>query len=120
MKTHHGQIVEYIIRKKGINIAELARLLGVNRRSLYNWFADKELKIGIIYRIGIAVRHDFSKEFPDFFNEEHFKSIKFPREKYEFDTDILSPDIDSLWRERYIALLEKYNSFLTDYPPMKN
>jgi plasmid maintenance system antidote protein VapI len=35
---HMGQLLERVIRRKGINISELAAALGITRRTLYNWF----------------------------------------------------------------------------------
>jgi hypothetical protein len=72
MEMHYGQIVEQIIRRKGYSISELARLTKVNRRSVYNWFNQKQLKPEIIFRIGTVVNYDFSAEFPGLFPDEDF------------------------------------------------
>jgi DNA-binding XRE family transcriptional regulator len=44
MEIHMGQLLEKVIRKKGLNISKLAKAIGVDRRSMYNWFAEPELK----------------------------------------------------------------------------
>lgn len=110
MNTHQGQIVEYIVRKNGYNISDLAKALNVNRRSMYNWFNQKELKWDVIYKIGYIIRHDFSKEFPLLFTNEDFKGIYAPR-------SLMSPSSkaynnDDEWKDKYLNLLEKYNNEL--------
>ena len=112
MKTHHGQIVEYTIRKKGHSIADVARLVNVNRRSVYNWFNQKDLKVEVIYRVGIAIKHDFSKEFPEHFQKDDFEGVNAPKAIGNPAPDDANGDVDHLWKERYITLLESYNNYL--------
>jgi transcriptional regulator with XRE-family HTH domain len=110
MELHYGQIVERIIRRKGYSISELARLTKVNRRSVYNWFNQKQLKPEIIFRIGTVVNYDFSAEFPGLFpNEELNKQNKYVLLKNQTNT----PDLNqNYWKDKYIDLLEKYNQLL--------
>jgi len=116
---HYGQIVEYTVRKKGLSIAELARLVNVNRRSVYNWFNQEKLKVETIYRIGIAIKHDFSIEFPDIFAKGDFANSKINGEGGVDDSKDCDTLADHLWKERYISLLENYNTFLSRYPQLK-
>ena len=44
MEKHYGQIVEYLVRKNGYSITDLATELDVNRRSIYNYFQNQFLK----------------------------------------------------------------------------
>ena len=112
MELHHGQIVERIIRRNGHSISELARLAKVNRRSVYNWFNQRNLKPEIIFRIGCVLNYDFSSEFPNLFSKEEFvrKNTPFINE--------LSPKIApekgevNFWKDKYIDLLERYNQLL--------
>ena len=64
---HHGKIVEYVVRKKGYNIGDLAKSLNIRRRTLYNLFNQPTLDFYIISQIGEVIRYDFSVEFPEFF-----------------------------------------------------
>jgi hypothetical protein len=109
MNTHQGQIVEYLVRKNGYNISSLAKALDVNRRSMYNWFNQKELKWDVIRRIGLVIRHDFSKEFPLLFTSEDFKGIYALR---SFESNYDKIDADDHWKGKYLKLLEKYNTEL--------
>ncbi|WP_158828634.1 helix-turn-helix domain-containing protein [Mucilaginibacter lacusdianchii] len=113
MEQHYGQIVEKVIRRNGYSLTELARLTNVNRRSVYNWFNQRRLKKEIIYRIGCALKHDFSVEFPNLFSSSEFKYFKnnivLLNSNEEEELKEMS---DDYWKDKYIALLEKYNNLL--------
>jgi len=103
---HHGQIVEYIIRRSGYNLCDLAKALNVNRRTLYNWFNQTRLRSDIIFRIGKIIRHNFSVEFPELFLPYQFDIIQKPSFiKHQ-------PGVDNSWKDKYLDLLEKYNNEL--------
>ena len=89
MEEHRGSELEKVIRKKGINISELARKIGVNRRSLYNWFKEKNLKSSIVKRISEAINVESHAHSPD------------------------NNEVD-YWRDKYISLLERYVEVLSD------
>ncbi|GGE63920.1 putative ATPase subunit gpP of terminase [Pedobacter psychrotolerans] len=110
MELHHGQTVERIIRRNGYSIAELARIIKVNRRSVYNWFNQRHLKPEIIFRIGSVLNHDFSSEFPSLFvkGETIGKSTIHYTESAENPSGLE----DANWKDKYIDLLEKYNELL--------
>jgi predicted DNA-binding transcriptional regulator YafY len=103
MDKHYGKIVEYIVRKNGFSITQLAEELFVNRRSIYNWFNQETLRSDIVYRIGCVIRHDFSKEFPELFNSDEFEIIHQIRKPYTPNND------QEDWKTKYLNLLEKYN-----------
>ena len=109
MEKHHGQIVEYIIRKNGYSITDLAAELEVNRRSIYNYFQNRYLKYDVICKIGLIINHDFSKEFPDLFASKKVDLIE------ENSATFGQPGIHSeelYWKDKYIRLLESYNAVL--------
>jgi len=116
MESHHGRTVEMTIRKKGLNISEIARLTHVNRRSVYNWFNQKYLKPEIIYRLGIVLKHDFSVEFPELFSKQDFLKDQ-KNLNVSNDVDLVSEEIpgNHIWKDRYISLLENYNKLLLSY-----
>jgi len=108
---HYGQIVERVIRRDGYSISELARLMNVNRRSVYNWFKQKRLKPEIIHRISVILEYDFSKDCPQLpalitvgkISEQPVTQVVvLPTEDRENDT----------WKDLYIVLLENYNGLL--------
>jgi transcriptional regulator with XRE-family HTH domain len=113
MEQHYGQIVEKVIRRNGYSISELARLTNVNRRSVYNWFHQKRLKPEIIYRIGVALNYDFSKDFPKLLLDLHINEIKSNNVSAPFNNSPIDRTEENYWKDKYIKLLEKYNDSLT-------
>ncbi|MFA6086688.1 hypothetical protein [Mucilaginibacter sp.] len=121
MEKDYGKIVEYIVRKNGYNITELATNLSVNRRSIYNWFNQKDLRTDIIFRIGYIIRHDFSNEFPELFTKDDFKNIYNVRQPCLGQMSLSFPNNDDEdWKNKYIELLEKYNTILISNKQVKN
>ncbi|MBL4676776.1 MAG: hypothetical protein JKY70_11325 [Mucilaginibacter sp.] len=112
MNHHQGQTIEYIVRKNSFSISNLALQLGVNRRTLYNYFGSATIKPSVILQIGGILRHDFSKEFPHMFQSQEFETTINAVPKFSLMANS-SPD-DELYKEKYVALLEKYNSLLLD------
>ncbi|WP_248282251.1 hypothetical protein [Mucilaginibacter robiniae] len=112
MNKHHGQIVEYTVRKGGYSISELSNELGVNRRSLYNWFKQAHLKSSIIYRIGNIIHHDFSTEFPELFSSTEFKKVRSTASDMAPVPDRSSFEEKEVWKNKYLVLLEQYNQLL--------
>lgn len=112
MDKHYGEIIERTIRRNGYSISELARLMKVNRRSIYNWFNQPKFKPEIIFKIGCALKHDFSNEFPELFSSEEFQHA-FNNSKL-LNTALVSEEREKInyWKDKYINLLEEYNQIL--------
>jgi transcriptional regulator with XRE-family HTH domain len=92
-----------------VNKILLARHSQVNRSMVYQWFNKKDLNAEIIYRIGRILDHDFSEEFPEYF-EKKTNSL------YHFrDDQLLSHNQNNveIWKDKYIILLEKYVQLLS-------
>lgn len=106
MEQDAGAIVEKIVRRSGISIAELARRINVDRRSIYYWFKQESLNADIIYKVGRALDYDFSTEFPNLIKNHTVDS--------HFSINGSADDAESVqyWKHKYIALLEKYNELL--------
>ena len=119
MENHHGQVIELTIRKKGLNITEVARLSHVNRRTVYNWFNQKYVKSEVIYQLGLLLKHDFSVEFPDLFSKEDFTSQKNTINNFQ-EVPHEESVSQQIWKDRYIALLEDYNKVLLHYTAIAN
>lgn len=116
MSLHHGQVVEKVIRRDGYSISQVARMMNINRRTIYNWFNQPVLRQEIIHKIGMNIMHDFSIEFPHFFNPEDFVfdlKPSFSVAEYRKQTPAEeTPDDGSAWREKYIALNSRYIKLL--------
>src|SRR6476646_1605583 len=117
MSTHYGQTVEYIVRKNGYSITDLAEGLGVNRRTIYNYFQNKYLKYDIIHKIGMLVRHDFSREFPGIFTSDQFEPNILSKKNQDYASNTAADD--EYWKDKYIQLLEQYNHLITSIVPME-
>lgn len=104
MAVHQGDVIERIIRRQGHSLTDLARLTGVNRRSIYNWFLQPRVKPENIIRIGQAIHHDFSAQFPEQFVSEDFVPVADQLKVVDEKLDV--------WKEKYVDLLERYNLLL--------
>ncbi|MBL4674608.1 MAG: hypothetical protein JKY70_00115 [Mucilaginibacter sp.] len=111
MNNHQGQIIEYVVRKNGFNVSNLAAQLGINRRTLYNYFNCSIVKPSVISRIGGILRHDFSQEFPNLFTYEEFQKVLNSGPKFSLGEREFAED--ELYKEKYLVLLEQYNDLLT-------
>lgn len=115
MDKHYGQAIERIIRRNGYSISELARLTNVNRRSIYNWFNQQNLKPEIIFRIGCALKHDFSEDFPELFDESDFeKVLGSQNESSDYTMQAPEEGGSAYWKDKYIKILEEYNRLLVN------
>ena len=106
MDIHMGKLLERVIRKKGLNISGLAREIGVNRRSLYNWFEEKNIKVEVLQKVSEVIDHDFSAQFPNILGQEQNK-------KAEVSNATMVKDKE-YWKDKYILLLERYSELLSE------
>jgi len=109
-EKHIGQIVERAIRKKELNLSQLALKLNISRRNLYVWFESKHLKADVIFRIGQAIDHDFCVELPE---------LATYRES-QYQRTFKRPDSDNSYKDKYIELLDKYRMVLEQQLFMMN
>lgn len=100
-----GQLLEKVIRRKGINISELAIALNVTRRTIYNWFKQKVIDEHVMEKISNVISYDFAQ------NKQIPKITK----------NVVSDDIivkdERYWQDRYLDLLERYSKLLTKHLP---
>jgi hypothetical protein len=122
MSQHHGQIIEKVLRRDGHSISEVARIMNVNRRTIYNWFNQSVLRQEIIYKLGHGIKHDFSAEFPYLFTPAEFvfkkKPFSSPEENKGQESSLHSMKEDPRWREKYDELYTRYKKLL-DHTPKK-
>ena len=107
---HRGEIVEKIIRQSHIPISEIARKIGYNRKSIYDFFHNAELPLDTILKIGKVIRYDFRNEFPELFS--------FKNELNDFPESYGNQQLEDCvkekneWMFKYISLLEQHNALL--------
>jgi plasmid maintenance system antidote protein VapI len=108
---HYGEIVEKIIRREGHSLTEVANLLNVNRRTVYNWFLKPRLTRDTIQRIGFVIKHDFSVEFPTLFTEEDFQDASKDSGATSEGHRPFILEVDD-WKRKYTYLRQRYESAL--------
>jgi len=96
---HMGQLLEGAIRRKGLNITQIASALNVTRRTLYNWFKQETIDEFTMERIANVVSCDFFSIKPE-------PAIATAVEDGEVVKD------DAYWKDRYIDLLERYSELI--------
>lgn len=111
---HVGEVIEEIVRSNQLSISDLARRIHVNRRSVYNWFKQKNLRPYTLQRICYVLVYDFSIKLPEFFNKE-FPITNLPPSGDKSEPQA-EPEADQnavqYWMNKYIYILEKYNEIL--------
>jgi len=120
MNLNVGEVLERVVRRDRMGISELSRKLNVSRRTIYNWFDQKNLNPEIIWKVGTVIGHDFSIELP----ESLIKNGNTLHEAFDHysQTDATKADTNSIyfWMNKYIKLLEKYNEVLSHISVDKN
>lgn len=111
-ELHMGQLLEKAIRKKGLNITAIARAIGVQRRTMYNWFSTKDLNVEIMQRISKVIVYDFGQP-------ELAPAIVVP-DVVEVANDLVTIKNEEYWKDKYIDLLERYSSILNANLSNKN
>lgn len=105
---HRGELVEEAVRQSGMSLTEVAKRLGKSRRHLYNLFEDPHLSLETVLQIGKIIHHDFTLNTQLF--PSNLESI-FSDNKPDYNKRNANEEA-AYWKEKYIALLEKYNALL--------
>jgi len=90
--THKGEIVRSVIDKLHIPIQRVADATNLSRRQMYNIFSNHNLNDETILKIGKAINHDFSEEFPslkgmfEVYPEYKIPSMRFEEQRSEYLT----------------------------------
>ena len=106
--NHHGEIIEYFVRRSPMGISAISRELHISRRTLYNWFENKAIHDDIIGQIGRVIGHDFNNELPNL-SLDH-KKVNYLTPDCEQSDVNLKPAV--YWMNKYIELLEAINKKL--------
>ena len=65
---HKGEIVKKRVKESGVAVTEVAKRVGVCSKTMYNKYHKIDLKIDFIIKVGKAIYHDFSEDFPELKN----------------------------------------------------
>jgi hypothetical protein len=107
--AHRGEALQAAIGRSDLTIKQITARARFSRSSYYNHIADPNLPFEVLMRYGKVLKHDFTQDIPGMekypFNEE---IVLRPQPK-TFDEAIADRDY---WKEKYIAILEKYNALI--------
>ncbi|MEJ7560056.1 MAG: hypothetical protein WKF66_17210 [Pedobacter sp.] len=103
-EIHMGKLLEQAVRRKELNITELSRAVGVQRRTMYNWFTMPELSPSILQRISKVIVYDFG--------QPQEKPVIIEPSIVDIATDLMTVNNEEYWKDKYIDLLERYSSML--------
>lgn len=107
--THRGELLQAVISKSDLTIKQITSRAGYSRSSYYNHIADPGLPIDVLIKYGKVLRYDFSADIPEV-GKYNFTDEVIPRPQPKTLQEAIE-DRD-YWRDKYINLLEKYNSLM--------
>ncbi|MCZ8167550.1 MAG: helix-turn-helix domain-containing protein [Flavobacterium sp.] len=99
---HRGEIIKNAIYQSGMPISAIAKQMGKSRRWFYQIFEQKNVTIDTILTIGKIIHYDFTQEI----KEMYPKIVHEPPQEYPEEETV------DYWKNKYIKLLEAYNSLL--------
>lgn len=99
-ELHMGELLERAIRRKGMNITELAAALNITRRTLYNWFKLERIDEVTMERISGVIKYEINTS-----------NINPVITKSSSSEPSITKD-EAYWQARYIDLLERYSKLL--------
>ena len=108
---HRGEILERVVRKKVSSISALARELDYDRTTVYRHFGEADLENGIIIKYAKALKYNFDYEFPDLYGYA-VNMVNEPLTKYQPMSLSEALKERDHWRDKYLALLEKYTQVI--------
>jgi plasmid maintenance system antidote protein VapI len=107
--VHKGEIIKEAVNQSGVSITQVAKGMGVTRKTIYNIFDRIDVDNDTILKIGRIIHYDFSIKFPKL---KSLTKTEDPAEEYSSKTSTqLKQEVDH-WKGKYIALLEDYNKLL--------
>lgn len=101
-KLHMGELLERAIRRKGLNITEIAAALNITRRTLYNWFKQEIIDEDTMERISAIISYDISS------------GVSEPKITAVLPDETVIKKGEDYWKDRYIDLLERYSMLIAN------
>lgn len=105
---HRGEILEAIVKRSHLTITEIVKRAGYSRSSYYSHIENLQLPYDILEVYGRILNYDFTDHFPDMIK---YVSFTTPKEEITLDRAIRERD---QWKDKYVNLLEKYNSLVEE------
>jgi len=108
---HRGEVLRDVILQSNMSKTTIAKKAGYSRGSVYIHIANPELPAQILQDYGRVLRHDFSEDFPEIAWKLAEESPELNDLPETIEEAIRQSD---LWRNKYYALLEKYQKLLEE------
>lgn len=113
---HRGKILHESTKVHPSSIKEIVEATGYRYGTFFKHIKTKDLSYNIIAKYGIAMRKDFSKEFPEMSNQLYHQVAK--QSEISLSIDQLNLSLQEL-QIKYSALLEKHNAVIEEYYLLK-
>jgi|SRR5690606_30499506 len=107
---HDGNVLRKLIGDVGVPISRIAKELGVDRSTIYRMFDKADISIEFLLKIGKVINKDMSIFFPEIIQTIQESTIDYSSLKSY--SELL--DESNYWKDKYINVLEKYNSLLNE------
>jgi len=62
---HIGKMMRAKMRERGLTLTDVGRMLGVNHTVVARYFRQSSVQFGILWKIGLALQHNFLAELID-------------------------------------------------------
>ena len=107
--VHRGEALQAAISNSDLTIKQITTRARFSRSSYYNHIADPNLPFEVLIKYGKVIKHDFTQEIPGMEKYQFSDEITPRPQPKTFDEAIADRDY---WRDKYIALLERYNNVI--------
>ncbi|HUH18092.1 transcriptional regulator [Albibacterium sp.] len=107
---HDGNVLRKLIGDVGVPISRIAKELDVDRSTIYRMFDKADISIEFLLKIGKVINKDMSIFFPEIIQTIQESTIDYSSLKSY--SELL--DESNYWKDKYIDVLEKYNSLLNE------
>lgn len=107
---HDGNVLRKLIGDVGLPISRIAKELDVDRSTIYRMFDKADISIEFLLKIGKVINKDMSVFFPEIIQTIQESTIDYSSLKSY--SELL--DESNYWKDKYIDILEKYNSLLNE------
>ena len=113
--THRGQLLKRLVADNGISISKLVKKVGISRSSFYNHIEDPDLSVDILLKYGQVLHVNILEMITPKSGQIMADAISYyPLEEEPKDLREANLIIQSL-RNKYTALLEKYNLLVENH-----
>ena len=107
---HKGEIIEKAVRESGFSITRLAERMSKSRRWVYQIFENQSVPVDYILAIGKIIHHDFTEEIEELKSYKMNLTSQITCDQQRSFVDV--KDEVEYWKNKYMAVLEKYNDLL--------